>query len=563
VAHDLVIRGGAVVDGTGTPPRDADVAVDGGLITTVGTVAEPGSAEIDARGQIVTPGFIDLHTHYDAQIGWDQFLTPSSWHGITTALMGNCGMTFAPVRPGEGWRLAEMMETVENIPADAILSGLPWSWESYGGFLDFLEGRQPALNLAGMVGHCALRYYVMGDRAVDDQPDAGEIDQLARLTDESLAQGAAGFSTSRFPGHLLPDRRLVPGTFAAQDELLAIAGVVRGRGLFQAVLNTGNLDHDMELLIQIGTATGGRVLVASAAVDEAGRDAAGQVIPSRYNQPSPEMLQGAAQRGADITATLMPREGGAICGIFARLPWRTPAWKRLGLLAHADRLAAIADPATRQALVDEAATGRLVAPVEDIFWMGEETAHYMVGPDQSLAALAAEAGERPAETFLRLTETSGGRAMFSAVQFNRNPAKLGEMLASDRFLPGLGDAGAHVAQIVDASYTTFYLSHWARDTGSVDVGEAVRRLTSAPADLLGTANRGRLRPGSAADINVIDLAALASLPVEPMYDAPFGTPRLVQRARGYRATLVNGVPVVVDDELTGAHPGQVLRHFTT
>jgi N-acyl-D-amino-acid deacylase len=555
VAHGLVIRGGTVVDGSGSPPRAADVAVDDGRISAVGLVDEPGSEEIDARGAIVTPGFIDLHTHYDAQVGWDRLLTPSSWHGVTTTLLGNCGMTFAPVRPGDARRLAEMMETVEEIPADAILSGLPWTWESYGQYLDFVEERRVALNVAGMVGHCALRYYVMGDRAVDEQPDEDEIARLAGLAAEALDQGAAGFSTSRFPGHLLPDRRAVPGTFASRGELLAIAEAIRGRGLFQAVLNTGDLDHDMELLVDIGAATGGRVLVASAAVDPAGPDG----TAPRFKQPTPVMLERAQERGADITATLMPREGGAICGLFAKLPWRTPAWNHLDQLPHPDRLAAIRVGATRTALVEEAEHGRAVAPPAQIFSMGDEIAHYMVGPEHSLAALAAAGGQTPAETFLDLAQATHGRAMFMAVQFNRDPAVLREMLASNRFLPGLGDAGAHLTHVVDASYTTFFLSHWVRDTATVELAEGVRRLTSAPAALLGASDRGRLRVDSPADLNVIDLEELAALAVEPMYDAPFGAARLVQRAKGYRATLVNGTPIVLDDEHTGLHPGRVLR----
>jgi N-acyl-D-amino-acid deacylase len=557
VAHDLVIRGGSVVDGTGAAAFGADVAVDGGRITGVGIVDERGDREIRADGAIVTPGFIDLHTHYDAQVGWDRLLTPSSWHGITTVLLGNCGMTFAPVRPGEGHRLAAMVEKVEDIPAEAILSALPWSWESYGDYLGFLEDRQPALNVAGMVGHCALRYYVMGDRAVDDQPDADEIDALARLTAVALDEGAAGFSTSRFLGHRLPDGRAVPGTFASSDELQAIAQAIRGRGLFQAVLNTSDLDRDMELLVAIGATTGGRVLVATAAVDEV---SPGSSAP-RFKQPTPAMLQQAAARGVDITATLMPREGGAICGIFAKLPWRTPAWTRLKDLPHTERLTAIRDPAVRRALVREADRASPIAPPSDVFSLGAHTPRYMAGAEFSLAALAIAAGETPAATFLRLTDETEGRAVFSARLFNRDPRVLADMLASDRFLPGLGDAGAHVAHVMDATYTTFVLSHWVRDTGTIELAEAVRRMTSAPADLLGASDRGRLEPGAAADINVIDLAALTSRPIETVYDLPSG--RLIQRATGYRATLVNGEPIVLDDEHTGTHAGTVLRRFAS
>jgi len=566
--HDLVIRNGTVVDGNGGPPRRADVAVDliddVARITAIATVDDLGRDEFDADGLVVTPGFIDLHTHFDAQIGWDNTLTPSSWHGVTTALMGNCGMTFAPVRPGEHWRLTQMMEAVEKIPAEAIEQALPWTWESFGGYLDHLEQRTPILNVAGMVGHCALRYYVMGDRAVDEQPTQTDIAELVRLTVEALEQGAAGFSTSRYPGHRLRDGRFVPGTTASGDEVYAIAEVLRGRGLFQAVLNTGDLDPDMELVTNVGLITGGRVIVASSAVDGA---VPGAAITSRFRQPTPEMLERAATRGADITATLMPREGGAICGLFGKLPWRTDAWRALAALPHDRRLEAIRQPQLRRALIDEAGDAPSITATDQIFAMWcasvDEPARYMAGPDATLAALARAAGESPAETFLRCCEESDGRAMFSAVLFNRDAEVLASMLDSPRFLPGLGDAGAHLADIVDGSYTTFFLSHWVRDTGRVTIGEAVRRLTSAPADLLGVADRGRLEVGCVADINIIDLEALAVGQCEPVYDAPLGAPRLVQRARGYRATFVNGQAIVRDDEHTGIHAGRVLRTFSS
>lgn len=566
--HDLVIRGGTVVDGSGGPPRAADVAVDragdDARITVVGIVDAAGRDELDARGAIVTPGFIDLHTHFDAQIGWDTTLTPSSWHGVTTALMGNCGMTFAPVRAGEHRRLTQMMESVEKIPAAAIEMALPWTWESYGEYLDYLEQRTPILNLAGMVGHCALRYYVMGDRAVDEQPTPAELIALVRLTSDALDHGAAGFSTSRYPGHRLGDGRFVPGTNASVEEVCAIAEVLRDRGLFQAVLNTGDLDPDMELMTTVGIITGGRVIVATSAVDGA---MPGAMVTSRFRQPTPDMLERAAARGADITATLMPREGGAICGLYGKLPWRTAAWQQLAALPHSDRLAAIRQPELRRALVDEAANAPSITATDQIFamWLDstDEPARYMAGPAATLAALADAAGESPAETFLRCCDSSDGRAMFSVVLFNRDASVLASMLDSPRFLPGLGDAGAHLADIVDGSYTTFFLSHWVRDTGRVELGEAVRRLTSAPADLLGAADRGRIEVGCIADINVIDLDALAAMQVEPVYDAPLGAPRLVQRARGYRATFVNGQAIVRDDAHTGVHAGRVLRTFAS
>jgi N-acyl-D-amino-acid deacylase len=554
MAHDLVIRGGTVVDGTGAGPRLADLAVDNGLVTAVGAVDAPGNDEIDARGLTVTPGFVDAHTHYDAQLGWDPFLTPSSWHGVTTTLIGNCGMTFAPVRPGEGWRLAQMMETVEDIPADAILETLPWTWESYGEYLDYVESGVPALNVAGMVGHCAVRYYVMGDRAVDEQATETEIAAMAAMVSDALDQGAVGFSTSRFLGHMLRDRRHVPGTHASRDEVLAIAAALDGRGLFQAVLNSFDLDADMDLVTEAGLRSGGPVLVTAVAVESPSDGS-----PSVVKQPTPPMLEAAAARGAAVTATLLPRAGGSVSGLFARVPWRTPAWLALSALPHDERLAAIRDSATRRRLIDEADGARPMASARRIYFMGDDVVSYVPDADMSLASMSGAAGESPAETFLRLTDASEGRAMFSVVSFNRDQEVLRGLLASERMLPGLGDAGAHLSGVMDASYSTSFLTDWSRDSDLMPIGEAIRRLTSAPADLLGLTDRGRLTPGAAADVNVIELDSLAALPVEVARDAPLGASRLIQRGRGYRHTLVNGRTVVVDGAHTGARPGRVLR----
>jgi N-acyl-D-aspartate/D-glutamate deacylase len=557
MAHDMVIRGGTVVDGTGSAGFSAEVAVDQGRITVVGSVEEPGRREIDARGALVTPGFVDLHTHYDAQVGWDPLLTSSIWHGVTTALLGNCGMTFAPVSPGGGRRLADMMETVEDIPAEAIMSALPWTWESYGDYLDFLAAQRTAANVAGLVGHCAVRYYVMGDDAVEEQPTVAQVEAMARIVDEALANGAAGFSTSRFLGHVLKDGRFVPGTFATVDELGAIADAIRGRGLVEAVLNMNDFDNDMALMTEVGRRSAAPVVITAVAVEEARRDGS----TTGLKQPTPPVLEAAAAQGADVWASFLPRAGGGVAGLFGRFPWRTPAWTALARLSHDARLAAICDPAQRRALIDEANdAGEGIA--RRTFFMGNDVAHYGPDPDRRLDMLASASGETPPETFLRMAEDTAGRAMFSIVAFNRNQDVLRDMIRSPRVLPGLGDAGAHLAGVMDASYSTYVLSHWARDDGALTVEEAVRLLTGSPAALLGVADRGRVEVGLAADLNVIDLEALAALPVEPAYDAPLRSPRLVQRARGYRATIVNGEPITLGGVETGAAPGRLLRSFS-
>ena len=264
MAHDLVIRGGGIVDGTGSEPFTGDIAVDGGTIAKVGKVEDSGHREIDAEGHVVTPGFVDLHTHFDAQAGWDPLLTPVSWHGVTTALFGNCGVTFAPCKPADREFLAGMMETVEDIPRNAILTGLPWDWESYGEYLDSIEKLGPAINITGLVGHCASRFYVMGERAVEEDPSEDEIGQIAELVGRSVAEGAIGFSTNRLPGHVLPDGRSIPGTFAKEAELVAISEAVgKAGGILQSVLNYGNLDDEMAMLTKQGRAAGTRLLFSA------------------------------------------------------------------------------------------------------------------------------------------------------------------------------------------------------------------------------------------------------------------------------------------------------------
>lgn len=551
MAHDLVIRGGSIVDGTGREPAAGDVAVDGSTITAVGAVDAPGHREIDASGHVVTPGFVDIHTHLDAQIGWDPLLTPVSWHGVTTALLGNCGVTFAPCRPADRELLAGMMETVEDIPADAILNGLPWTWEDYGGYLDALESLRPAINVAGLVGHCALRFYVMGERAVEEQATEAERDEMADVVARSRAAGAVGFSTSRFPGHYLPDGRHVPGTHAEHGELVRIArGLARqGGGLMQNVLDLGNdFDGEIELLRAQARASGDRVLFSIAA---GRRDDSGQ----RIN----DVIGVLRAEGLDVSAVCIPRGSGLVTGLVNILPWRGPAWRRLAALDFAGRLTAIDDAATCAELVDEARAEPERLPASSIFWLGEDVPHYATGAEASLQALADAAGEHPAETFLRMERESRGRALFTMRFFNQNLRALADLISGEHVLPGLGDAGAHVGQVMDSGWPSFVLSHWVRDAGLYSVAEAIRRMSSAPARIIGLEDRGRVEPGLRADLNVIDLGRVREEMPEFVHDFPGGAGRFIQRAVGYRATICNGQVILEHDKHTGARPGQVLR----
>ncbi len=552
MTHDVVIRRGQLVDGTGAEPVAGDLAIDGGLISAVGEVPGSGEVEIEAEGMVVSPGFVDLHTHLDAQIGWDPLLTPVSWHGVTTALMGNCGVTFAPCKPEDRDLLAGMMETVEDIPKDAILGGLPWDWEGYGGYLDSVEKLEPAINLAGLVGHCAVRFYVMGERAVEEQATEAEKQKMAEIVGHSLDRGAVGFSTNRYPPHVLPDGRAIPGTYADADELLHIARAVGQRnGLMQNVLDFSKFDFSTQLLRDIARASGSRVLFSFGVSAE--RDS---------GRSSAAYLDDLCADGLDITAISQPRGSGFVFGLQATLPARGSTWNRIRDLDLKGRLAAIRDAETAGKLVQEAKHEKATQlPLEHVFWMGAgESPAYAARPEQNLLALANGSGEHWSETFLRLSRESDGKALFTFRMFNLNLDALGDMFKSERIFPSLGDAGAHVSQIMDAGWATFVLSHWVRETGLYTLGEAIRRLTSAPARIIGLTDRGRLAEGLRADVNIFDPDKVAEKHPEIVHDFPGGAPRFIQKSMGYQATLVNGQISVLDGEHTGARAGAVLRH---
>ncbi len=549
MSHDLVIRGGAVVDGTGAEPVGADVAVDGDRIAAIGKVDGKGKREIDAAGLVVSPGFIDLHTHLDAQIGWDPAVTSISWHGVTTALFGNCGVTFAPCKPSDREFLAGMMETVEDIPKNAILHGLPWNWESYGGYLDALDSLGPAINICGLVGHCATRFYVMGERAVEEPATDDEIRQIAELAGQSVKEGAVGFSTNRFPPHRLPDGRSIPGTFAERKELRAVAKQVgKHGGIMQTVSDFRDFDAEMALIREEARVSRG-ALFSSAA----------EMGTERLN----ERVSAMRAEGLNVTSVTVPRSGGGVGGLATDNFFRTPAWNALRAKDLEGRLAAIRDPQTRAQLVAEV-SGQGEAAVNGMkrwFYMGDgERPCYTQALSENLAAMAEAVGEHPVETFLRLSDETNGKALFHMRGFNVNLDALAELITTDWAMPGLGDAGAHVSQMIDSGWPTFILSHWHRDTGLYSLPEAVRRISSVPADVLGLDDRGVLAVGRRADINVFDIERLEERMPKIVHDFPFGAPRFIQRAAGYKATVCNGEVVLVDDELTGDRGGRVLRN---
>ena len=548
MSHDIVIRGGTVVDGTGSEPFTADIAVDGDQIVEIGEVAAKGRQEIDADGLNVSPGFIDLHTHLDAQIGWDRQVTSVTWHGVTTALLGNCGVTFAPCKEADREFLAGMMETVEDIPKNAILHGLPWNWESYGGYLDALEALGPSINICGLVGHCATRFYVMGERAVEEPATEDEVRQIAALAAQSVKEGALGFSTNRLPGHRLPDGRSIPGTFADRDELRAVAKAIGPHGGFmQTVSDFKDFDAEMDLIRDEARMSRGALF--SSAV-EIGRDRLDERVMAMRDE------------GLNVTSVTVPRSGGGVGGLSTDNFFRTPAWIELRKHDLAGRLAAIRNPETRARLVDEVkAQGSAVEEgLKRWFYMGEASRPcYTQELGANLAEAAAAAGEHPVETWLRLSDETDGRALFHMRGFNVNLDELAKLITTDWAMPGLGDAGAHVSQMIDSGWSTFILSHWHRDTGLYSIEEAVRRMSSVPANVLGLDDRGTLAVGKRADINVFEVDRLAERMPEIVHDFPFGAPRFIQKAHGYHATLCNGQVVLRDDELTGECAGTVIR----
>ena len=542
MAYDIVIRGGSIVDGTGAEPYVGDVAVKDGRIAAIGRVEGAGAREIDAAGCLVTPGFVDLHTHLDAQIGWDPDLTPVSWHGVTTALMGNCGVTFAPCKPADRPFLAAMMETVEDIPRQAILTGLPWTWEDYGGYLDALETLHPGINVAGLIGHSAVRWYVMGERSFEDQATPDEVAQMARIVGEALDRGALGFSINRLAMHKAPDGRSIPGTFADVSELIEIGKAVAARGGIMQFVGAG---HDE--IRRVSDESGARVLFSygTGASPGAGK-AAARALDALCD-------------GRDITALAQIRGSGFMFGLQGGLPFSGDTWRRLRRVSFEERLAAIRDPQTAAILAEEGAN-QTRFPLEDVFYLGDgETPDYMQPRRASVAGLTAATGETFVELFLRLSRETDGQALFSHRMFAKDMTEVGDLLLSPKVYPGLGDAGAHVSQVMDADWATFLLSHWVRREGLYSLAEAIHRITAGPARVMGLTDRGEIKVGLRADINVIDFARLATLRPTILHDFPQGAARYSLRARGYRATLVNGEVNILDDELTGARAGRVLR----
>jgi len=559
---DLIIRNGIVHDGTGAEGQRADVAVAGDRIVAVGEKLDlSATREIDAEGKLVTPGFVDIHTHLDAQLAWDPLPTSSCWHGITSAVIGNCGVTFAPVGPGQKEFLAEMMESVEDIPREAILNGLPWDWTSYGDYMGWLDKTDKGINVGGLVGHCALRVAAMGDRCMTEGSGTAEdIARMAELATEAMQAGALGISTSRTLGHKVPDGRPVPGTFAEADELLAFGDVLNkaGYGLFEGAMRLGERDDD-EL-----TQTRAEVALMGDISRRSGRPVSYGLVQSDRR---PDLFSRVIDfnreendNGAHIRPQTTARGIGMIYNIFNRTPWdRTESWRALRKLDRAAKLAALRDGSHRARLIADGENAERIPNANKMFVLPLGEARYDCKAEDSLAAHATKRNVSPVEAFIELVLEREGALNLNYPILNHQLSAVEEMLDNELVTLGLADAGAHVGQIMDTSQPTFLLTYWVRERQKWSLPEAIRRLTSDTADLFGFADRGRIKVGGYADLNVIDFEGLSLPQPEYVNDLPGGAGRYIQGASGYDYTIVNGNVFMDHGEHAGALDGRLVR----
>ncbi len=563
MAHDLLITNGTVVDGTGAPSRAADVAISGDRITEIGDPGTLGRAQrvIDADGRHVTPGFVDLHSHLDAQIGWDPLMSSSCWHGVTSVVMGNCGMTFAPVRPGQAQVLAGAMESVEDIPASCIHEGLPWNWESYGEYLDVIDAMPKGINTGGYVGDVALRTYVIGDAACEPDYVAtdDELTAMAHEVESAMEAGALGYSISRSLTHRVPDGRWVPGTWAEPREFFTIAEPLGrlGRGVLECAPRynevdgcTSRAEEEMAWIAELSRSLNRPFTFNLMQMRSLG---------DHYRRVL-ELAVDANAHGARLRPQTTPRGIGVLFGLAANTPIdNLPSYAAIRDHDFAGRVGMLRDAEVRAQLVrDGLATD--ASSFDRMYLMTPETgASYCYGPEDSIGAHARRLGISPVELYVDTLVATDGRAVVNWPVLNEDFDAIAELLRSPVTIMGLADAGAHATQIMDASQPTFFLSHWIRDQGVMTIEEGVRRLTSDTADFVGYRDRGVLRPGAYADVNVIDLEAMW-LPIpEIVHDCPGAAPRFVQRARGIDHTIVNGQPFLDHGEHTGALAGRLLR----
>jgi N-acyl-D-aspartate/D-glutamate deacylase len=575
MSYDLIIRGGRVVDGSGAAPRTADIAVQDGLIAEVGRIDGAARRAIDADGLTVTPGFVDIHTHFDGQATWDPHLTPSCWHGVTTAIMGNCGIGFAPVRPDRHDWLIELMEGVEDIPGSALAEGITWEWESFGEYLDALERMPRAVDVGTQIPQAAVRAYVMGDRALD-APTADDLAPMAQAVTDGLRAGALGMSFGRTAGHRSASGQPVPGTYSDEDELVALMAAMAeaGSGVLQVVpAGVGgemggdqrhSIDGEVEWISRLGERF--RIPLTFLAM---------------VNEQDPHdwqhwfaAVRNANAAGANVRPQVASRAFGMLMGHQSRMnPFRhRRSYRALMDLPLDQRVQALRDPQTKARILAETPDA-VDAPSADqlnrhmfkrLYPLGERL-DYEPSAEDSIAAIAARERRDPWEvTYDTLLHAEGKEfLLFPLLNYAGNDYHhLHDMMSDPLSLQGLGDGGAHCGIICDASMTTYLMSYWVRDRTRgprIPLETAVHRLTGDPADFYGLGDRGVLEPGRRADINLVDLDNLGLHYPEQVRDLPGGAGRLIQRSDGYVETLVLGQTIVADGELTDSRPGGLVR----
>jgi N-acyl-D-aspartate/D-glutamate deacylase len=570
--HDLVIRGGTVVDGTGAAARTADVTVDRGRITGVGSFAdEPATRTVDADGLLVTPGWVDIHTHYDGQATWDEVLAPSSWHGVTTVVTGNCGVGFAPARPDRHEWLIGLMEGVEDIPGTALAEGMQWEWETFPEYLDALGQRKWTMDVGTQIAHGAVRSYVMGERGARNEPATPEdIEAMKQVVKEAIAAGALGFSTSRTVAHLAIDGEPVPGTYAAEDELFGIGSALGelGSGVFElapagaAGEDIINPRKEVDWMRRLSSAIRRPVTFALVQVDDA---------PTLWRELMAESLR-AVDEGADLWPQVAGRGFGLLSGHFTTYSLfdQIPAYQELKAkgLSPDELVDALRSDGVRRAIEewvpDPATAARMDQAFATTYALGSPP-EYEPGPERSLTGMAAASGRKALSVAYDAMLEEDGRGLLYVPILNYSDGDLEparEMLLHPRSAAGLGDGGAHCGIICDASQPTFMLTHWTRDRSRgerLPLEWMVKKQSHDTARLYGLTDRGTVEVGAVADLNLIDYDRLQMGNPTVVTDLPAGGSRLLQGATGYVETIKSGVTTFADGEETGARPGALLR----
>ncbi|PND59693.1 amidohydrolase [Mycobacterium sp. ENV421] len=566
MSYDLVIRNGTIVDGLGGEPYPGDVAVSDGVIAAVGTVTEKGEREIDATGLLVTPGFVDLHTHYDGQAIWSDRMTPSSAHGVTTAVMGNCGVGFAPCRPEDHDTLVDVMAGVEDIPGVVMVDGLPWTWETFPEFLDALDSRRRDIDVAAFLPHSPLRVYVMGERGVNRElPTPEDLAMMRKLAEEAIRAGALGFASSRLTLHKTSGGQPIPSYEAQYEEIEAIARGVddAGGGLLQFVpdLMAGDYEGALSAVFDVASDVGLPVTF-TLAIGNAGPP---------IHLDALRMVEKANANGGDVTGQIFPRPIGLVLGLdLSGNPFvMYPAYREIADLPLAERVAEMRKPEVRERILNDqpASDGHplmFAAQAWNYMFPLGDPPNYEPSPEDSIGARAATRGVSPLEEAYDRLLDDDGHAMLLVTLANFRDNSLdtvAELIQRDDVVLGLGDGGAHYGMICDASFPTYMLTHWVRDrpSGRLSLQRVIQELTSVPARIAGLADRGRLAVGYKADVNVIDADALRLHQPTVKADLPAGGRRLDQTADGYVATIVAGEVISENGVPTSALPGKLIR----